>query len=74
MNFSSVLIVIQIIVSLFLVSTILLQAQGSGLGSTWGGGGESYHTKRGVEKTLFAVTIVLAVLFFGLSLLNIVFL
>lgn len=74
MNLSSVLIVLQIIVSLFLVSTILLQAQGSGLGSTWGGGGESYHTKRGVEKTLFAVTIALGVAFLILSLLNIVFL
>jgi preprotein translocase subunit SecG len=74
MNLSSVLIVLQIIVSLFLVSTILLQAQGSGLGSTWGGGGESYHTKRGVEKTLFAVTIALGVVFLILSLLNIVFL
>lgn len=72
MNISSVLLASQIIVSILLVGTILLQSQGSGLGGTWGGGGESYHTKRGVEKTLFAFTIILAVLFFVLSLLTVI--
>ncbi len=72
MNLSSVLLSGQIIISLLLIATILLQAQGAGLGSTWGGGGESYHTKRGVEKTLFASTIVLAVLFLIISLLTVI--
>jgi preprotein translocase subunit SecG len=49
--------VAQIIISIILISVILLQSQGSGLGSTWGGGGESYHTKRGVEKVLLYLTI-----------------
>ena len=72
MNLSSVLLAGQIITSLFLIATILLQAQGAGLGSTWGGGGESYHTKRGLEKTLFVATIVLAVVFLFISLLTVV--
>ncbi|HSW89900.1 MAG TPA: preprotein translocase subunit SecG [Patescibacteria group bacterium] len=65
-----IFLVAQIIVSIFLTAFILLQAQGSGLGSTWGGGGESYHTRRGVEKVVFSLTIVCIVLFFFLSLLN----
>lgn len=73
MNPSSFLLIGQIIVSVLLIATVLLQAQGAGLGSTWGGGGESYHTKRGIEKTLFAFTIVLAILFFVISLLTILF-
>ena len=73
MNLSSVFLTIQIVVSLALIGTILLQAQGAGLGSTWGGGGESYHTKRGLEKTLFVATIVLAVLFLVISLLTVLF-
>jgi len=56
-------LILQIIVSLLLVVTILLQAQGTGLGSAWGGGGETYHTKRGLEKVLFYATIGLVVLF-----------
>lgn len=64
---SSFFLVIQIIVSLLLIGAVLLQAQGSGLGSTWAGGGESYHTRRGVEKVLFRATIVLIALFFLVS-------
>jgi preprotein translocase subunit SecG len=40
-----------------------LQAQGSGLGAAWGGGGETYHTRRGIEKVVFAGSIVCLVLF-----------
>lgn len=56
-------LIIQSILSILIVVAILLQPQGNGLGSTWGGGGESYHTKRGVEKVLFNATIVLIALF-----------
>lgn len=52
-----------IIISVVLTGAILLQSQGTGLGGVWGGGGESYHTKRGVEKVLLYLTIVLIVLF-----------
>lgn len=58
----------QIAVSVLLVAFILLQARGSGLGATFGGEGNIYRTKRGLEKTLFRGTIVLSVVFFGLAL------
>jgi preprotein translocase subunit SecG len=58
----------QIVISILLIIVILLQNRGAGLGSAFGGTGGVYLTKRGLEKKLFAVTIVLAVLFFGLSL------
>ncbi len=54
---SSIYFIIQIIISIVLITVILLQSQGTGLGSTWGGGGESYHTKRGIEKVLLYVTV-----------------
>lgn len=62
------LLILQIILSVIITGSILLQAQGSGLGSTWGGGGETYHTKRGLEKVLIYVTIGSIVLFIALSL------
>lgn len=73
MNLSSTLLTAQIIVSLLLIGSVLLQSQGSGLGSTWGGGGESYHTKRGLERFLFGFTILLIALFGVISILTVVF-
>ncbi len=61
----------QIVVSVILVASILLQARGTGLGAGFGGEGNVYRTKRGVEKLLFRSTIVFAVLFFGLALANV---
>src|SRR5512135_3677483 len=62
------LTIAQLVVSSLLIVAILLQARGTGLGSTFGGEGNVYRTKRGVEKTLFRGTIVLSVAFFGLAL------
>ncbi len=53
-----------------LVIAILFQQKGSGLSSAFGGEGNIYTTKRGLEKILFRVTIVLGILFLTLSLLN----
>ena len=58
----------QIAIAVLLVAAILMQARGSGLGAAFGGEGNVYRTKRGVEKSLHITTIVLAVLFFGVSL------
>lgn len=60
---SMIWIASQVIVSVVVITTILLQSQGSGLGATWGGGGETYHTRRGLEKILFYVTIAGVALF-----------
>ncbi|MCL5676169.1 MAG: preprotein translocase subunit SecG [Patescibacteria group bacterium] len=67
----NIAIVFQIIVSLGLVVLILLQSKGTGLGTAFGGGGEIYRTKRGVEKILYLSTIILAVVFFFSSLVSI---
>ncbi len=64
----NILLIAQIVLSVIIVATILLQAQGTGLGSTWGGGGETYHTRRGIEKVLFYFTIASITIFAGLSL------
>lgn len=65
------LLVAQVVLSLMIVGAILLQAQGSGISPVLGGGGEHYHTRRGIEKVLFGFTIVGIVLFIILSLANV---
>jgi preprotein translocase subunit SecG len=63
-----------IILSLALVAAILLQARGGGLGGMFGGegmGAGQYKTRRGLEKTLFQVTIGLTVAFFTLVIVNV---
>jgi preprotein translocase subunit SecG len=71
-NIHTYLTVAQIAVSVLLIVTILLQTRGTGLGNTFGGEGNVYRTKRGIEKVLFRSTIVFAVLFLGLALASIV--
>lgn len=54
----------QIVLSILLVTVILLQNRGGGLGEVFGGsGGGVYLTKRGVEKKIFVATIIVAILF-----------
>ena len=66
------LTIVQILISVFLVTSILLQQKGSGLGSTFGGGdGSTYSTRRGAEKVLFYSTIVLALAFLAIALIRI---
>lgn len=69
---STLLAVIQIVISVLLTSAILLQQRGTGLSATFGGEGNVYRTKRGLEKVIFGATIVLAALFFITALLNII--
>ena len=52
----------QIILSVALILAILLQVRGGGLGGIFGQADSVYRTRRGVEKTLFQLTIVLVVL------------
>jgi preprotein translocase subunit SecG len=62
------LLIIQIIVSVLIVVSVLLQNRAEGLGSMFGGGGEVFRTKRGLEKFLYYFTIVLTVILVLLSL------
>jgi len=57
----------QIVLSVVLILAILLQVRGGGLGGIFGQSGSVYRTKRGVEKTLFQLTIVLVILFIIIS-------
>ncbi len=66
----NILNIAQVAISVLLIIAILLQSRGSGVSGIFGGGGEVYRTKRGVEKSLFILTIVLAALFLGISLTN----
>ncbi len=57
----------QIVLSIALILTILFQVRGGGLGGIFGQASTVFRTKRGVEKTLFQLTIILAVLFITIS-------
>lgn len=75
MSFSgTVLPVIQIILSVILVGLILLQRSESGLGGGFGADGFSagHHERRGLEKTLFILTIATAVIFAILSFISLI--
>ncbi len=65
---------IQIALSVLLTITILLQRTSASLGSTMGGteGNTVHNTRRGFEKVLFIMSIVLAVLFASSALLAII--
>jgi preprotein translocase subunit SecG len=63
--------IVQIIVSLAMIGVILLQGKKGGLGGLLGGDSGVYRTRRGIEKTLHNLTIVLTVTFFVTSLLNV---
>ncbi len=66
--------ILQIIVSVILVVLILLQERSAGLSGIFGGeGGGFYQTRRGLEKLIFVATIVLAVIFVGLAVYQLVY-
>jgi preprotein translocase subunit SecG len=61
--FRSYFEIVQIIVAIALIASILMQARGAGLGSVFGGTGAVFKTRRGIDRLLFRMTIVFAVLF-----------
>jgi preprotein translocase subunit SecG len=69
----NILTILQIIVSIALIVFILLQERASGLGALGSGGDSSYHTRRGMERFIYWGTIVLAVAFVALAVLNLVY-
>jgi len=64
--------IIQIVLSIALILVILFQVRGGGLGGIFGQADTVYRTKRGLEKTLFQFTIVLAVLFIVVSIITLI--
>ncbi len=66
----TVIQIIQVILGVALTVAILLQARGAGLGSVFGGTGTVFKTRRGIDKLLFRITIVFAILFCLVSVLG----
>lgn len=72
---ATILSIIQIVLSVILVTFILLQTNAAGLGGALGGGDNvdaGYHTRRGGEKWIFNATIVLAILFVVVSVISLI--
>ncbi|MEK7071215.1 MAG: preprotein translocase subunit SecG [Patescibacteria group bacterium] len=66
----SILLLVIIPLSILIVIFILMQGKGAGLGSAWGGGGDLYQTRRGIEKITLQVTVGLIIAFLVLSVVN----
>jgi preprotein translocase subunit SecG len=60
--------VAQIVIAVAVSASILLQARGTGLSSTFGGESTAYRSRRGLERTLFRLTVVLIVVYVVISL------
>lgn len=65
---------IQIVLGLLLIGAVVLQRTGASLGGAFGSDNFSsgFHTRRGLEKTLFSATIVLGILFALSALVNLI--
>jgi preprotein translocase subunit SecG len=55
-------LVAQILIAIALIATVLFQLRGGGIGGIFGQADSVYRTRRGIESTLFKLTIILAVL------------
>jgi preprotein translocase subunit SecG len=74
LTFDDYLNLAQMLISIVLIVVVLLQTRGTDIGSAFGGGGgggSSFRTRRGLEKTLFQLTIVLAAIFVAISALSV---
>ena len=65
MNINDFLQIITVASAIILVVSVLLQQRGATLGAGFGASGELYTTRRGFDKNLFDVTIIMAVVFVG---------
>lgn len=65
MTTQTILSIVQIVISILLVAAILVQQRGASLGEAFGGESGIYTSRRGVERHLYIVTIILGVFFFG---------
>ena len=68
-----ILDIAQLVIASLLSAAILVQARGNGLGAGFGGDGNVYRTRRGIEKHLQTATVALAILFFVVALANVLF-
>ncbi len=66
----NILLAVNMIIGILIIILILVQGRGAGLGSAWGGSGESFQTRRGVEKFSLQLTVFFIIVFFVISLIN----
>jgi preprotein translocase subunit SecG len=70
-NIRDALNLVQILLSILLTALVLVQAKGSGFSGMFGSDSTSvYRTRRGIEKRIFQVTIIISVVFFVVALVN----
>lgn len=65
---TTILYIVQIILGITLIGLVMLQAKDLGTGSMFGGSDSFHTTRRGVEKTLFNLTLAVSILFFIVAL------
>ena len=63
MNIDNILQITTVVSAVLMILAILLQQRGASLGAGFGSSGELFTTRRGIDKNLFEVTVVLAVIF-----------
>lgn len=63
----NIFLILELIITVGLIASVLIQAKGTGLDSSFGGGGEFYRSKRGVERIVVYATISLTAAFAALS-------
>lgn len=61
----------QILLGIALIAGVLLQSRGEELGGVFGGAQSVYQTRRGVDRVLFTLTILTAIAFFALAIVNV---
>ena len=66
-NEMNIIVLLQTIFAILLMGGILLQARSAGLGGAFGGDNGTGSTRRGSEKFIFTATIIVALIFFGIS-------
>jgi len=63
MNIDTILQIVTVVSAVLMILAILLQQRGASLGAGFGSSGELFTTRRGIDKNLFEVTVILAVIF-----------
>ena len=63
MNIDNILQIVTVVSAVLMILAILLQQRGASLGAGFGSSGELFTTRRGIDKNLFEVTVILAVIF-----------
>lgn len=58
-----ILTIVEAVIAVLLIAVILMQVSGSGLSASFGGSGETFRSRRSVEKILIYLTIILTIVF-----------